>query len=139
MRIDKIEIAIVQLETSIVLFEQKNYIPALTLAGAAEEILGKLLKQKGESPIIDELQGVLREGLKLTESDKVIGSKYLNRARNQSKHANHANENTVDIDYENESTCLISRAIVNLQNLTGYTVSNHDRFVEASKGNPLWY
>jgi hypothetical protein len=139
MRIEKIEIAIVQLETSISLFEQKNYISSLTLAGAAEEILDALLKQDGKSIIVTELSEVLKKGLKSEDSDKSIRDKYLNKARNQTKHANCADENIVEINYENEATCLISRAIVNLQNLTGYTVSNHDSFVEASKDNPLWY
>lgn len=139
MEIKKIEIAIVQLETSISLFEQKNYISSLTLAGAAEEILGALLKQCGKSDIVTELEEVLKKGLKSEDTKKNIRYEYLNKARNQTKHANRADENIVNIDYENEATCLISRAIVNLNKLTGYTVSNHDCFVEATKNNPLWY
>lgn len=41
---DKTEIAVIQLEKTICLYEAGEYIPATTLAGAAEEILGKMIK-----------------------------------------------------------------------------------------------
>jgi hypothetical protein len=45
---NKIDLAIEQLETALFLFlERKSYVSALTLAGAAEEILGMAAKIKG--------------------------------------------------------------------------------------------
>ncbi len=56
IKIKKIDIALVQLETAIDLFLYKcNYICAATLAGAAEEILGAIVRRSGKPNALDEL------------------------------------------------------------------------------------
>lgn len=63
--LNKIDLAIEQLETALFLFlEHKNYVSALTLAGAAEEILGKAAKIKG-------IENSLQESYRIYEN--VVG------------------------------------------------------------------
>ena len=51
-----LKIAKEQLETALRLyFEQRDYYSAITLAGAAEEILGKMLNHNGEENLLNSL------------------------------------------------------------------------------------
>ena len=60
--LSNLDIAERQLERAIVLFlDDKDYVSALTLAGAAEEILGKLLNKAGKEHWLDSItEGALR-------------------------------------------------------------------------------
>ena len=50
VRLTNLEIAEIQLNRALKLFlNEKDYISALTLAGAAEEILGKMIEKNGET------------------------------------------------------------------------------------------
>lgn len=52
-----IDIALEQLETALRLFKKpKEYISVITLAGAAEEILGKACREQGIKNAIEEMQ-----------------------------------------------------------------------------------
>ena len=101
MQISKLEVASQQLNVAIRLFLEGDYLSSLTLAGAAEEILGKLSKRAGEPLAIEEIvtyhwhdtDPVLSD----TERRKVI-SEVLNRGRNQAKHANDPNETHFDVE-----------------------------------------
>lgn len=53
-RFHRADIAIIQLVKAIELFVIEQFIPSITLAGAAEEILGKLLQERGEVPVLEE-------------------------------------------------------------------------------------
>src|SRR5438046_9785969 len=51
----KIDIALLQLRTAVQLYNKGNYISSLTLAGASEEILGQIAKNKsGTNALIDD-------------------------------------------------------------------------------------
>lgn len=52
-RITKREIARVQLVQAIDLFVAERFLPGIPLAGAAEEILGRLLIAEGKYPVIE--------------------------------------------------------------------------------------
>ncbi len=68
----KLKIAKAQLEKAIQLFlEESDYVCSITLAGASEEVLGKLLEDKGEIP-------ELKECAKQCEKDaeNIVGSSY---------------------------------------------------------------
>ncbi len=61
----KLELAKVQLEKAIELFlEESDYACSITLAGASEEILGKLLIAKGKKPELKEYATQCAEDLK---------------------------------------------------------------------------
>jgi hypothetical protein len=53
MTLTKLEVAVHQLDVAIRLFLSGDYLASLTLAGAAEEILGSLCKRAGKPVAID--------------------------------------------------------------------------------------
>ncbi|HUW57190.1 MAG TPA: hypothetical protein VMZ92_11180, partial [Planctomycetota bacterium] len=52
-RLTKRRIALIQLEQSLRLLEEGDSVSALTLAGAAEEILGRIASRKGYEPRVE--------------------------------------------------------------------------------------
>jgi len=95
-------------------FEDQDYVSAITLAGAAEEILGKIL-MKSDSPNamdmyisamhnVDEIFGG-------EPSDEKEYRKELNRIRNTMKHM--AVDGVIIDDIKYESQVMIDRAITN--------------------------
>ena len=53
--ISKIDIALIQLRTAVQLYNKRDYVSSLTLAGASEEILGQIAKNKsGTNALIDD-------------------------------------------------------------------------------------
>ena len=64
IKISKIDIALVHLETAIDLFlNNQNYICAATLAGAAEEILGKIVYRSKKTNSFKELCSSLKKNI----------------------------------------------------------------------------
>ena len=109
------EIAEEQLLTAINLWGDENYLSALTLAGAAEEILGKRLRRIGINSSFDLIkQDILSAAKKLGDDDvnteKLI-SGLLNQTRNELKH--YAGDESLSFDLRSDSTELIERAIAN--------------------------
>jgi hypothetical protein len=103
--------AVDQLDWSIRLFlDHRAYVPAITLAGAAEEILGKAV---GKQAAFETLKATLFERFALPE--KVVVKDHLNRAKNFLKHGNTTTaKEIVILDSENEAIQYIVRALVNL-------------------------
>ena len=86
---NKNDVAQIQLERAMRLFlEEEDYISAITLAGAAEEILGKQIKDRPNA--LDEYVGIIEKLLaKCSEqSDKKAIGDYLNYPRISLKHLN---------------------------------------------------
>ena len=114
--LEKKDIAITQLRKAIQLFNAKDFICAATLAGAAEEILGKIAKKRsgtsaleGESHFWDQLATVVNKPM--PDRKKVIA--VLNRTRNELKHNDSGENLFFETDFEFEAQCLIDRAIKN--------------------------
>ena len=58
----RVELAKVQLNTALFLFlVKKDYVCALTLAGASEEVLGKAISHKGEKNTLQEEYRVVEQ------------------------------------------------------------------------------
>jgi hypothetical protein len=101
VRITKLDAAIHQLNVAIRLFLSGDYLASLTLAGAAEEILGRL-SERASKPVAVEF--VVNYHLKDTDSAlpdkdrKRIIRDVLNSGRNQAKHANDPNETHFDVE-----------------------------------------
>ncbi|QSP95500.1 hypothetical protein LPB19_03525 [Marinobacter salinisoli] len=145
MKVDGIEetltnlqIAERQLERSIGLFlDQKDFVSSLTLAGAAEEILGKLLNERGEKHWLDEvLSGALRalgfrrntlETPEAKKSRKEV-SNLANYYKNRLKHYNEDGSITFTVDAE--AADMIDRAISNYFKLTKSETGAMERFKE---------
>jgi hypothetical protein len=106
----KFDAAAEQLDWAIKLyFDHRAYVPAITLAGAAEEILGELL---GEASIFSVLRQSLASEFGL--SPAVVSQQHLNRGKNWVKHwKDLRDDETTTIDLENDALQLIVRAMSN--------------------------
>lgn len=95
MTLTKLEVAARQLDVAIRLFLAGDHLSSLTLAGAAEEILGKLCEREGK-PVAMEAIIAFHWG----DTDQALTDKerrkhlleVMNGARNAAKHANDASE-----------------------------------------------
>ena len=116
MQISKQLIAERQLESAIALhFSGGDYLAVITLAGAAEEILGKLLQRSGKSAMVDRLVDLDK---KLTGGRPFeTVRKEVNGVRNSLKHANDPNEDTITVE-PGEAIAMLGRAVVNYVSLT---------------------
>jgi hypothetical protein len=116
MILSKPDIAKRQVETACALFLcGGDYLSVVTLAGAAEEILGSLLRRAGKSHMLDHLVTLDRELGRAREFKEV--SDEVNRARNALKHACDASEDQVEIA-PGEADAMLVRAIANYVVLT---------------------
>lgn len=111
LKLSKLEVATHQLSAAIELFlDKKDYLSSLTLAGAAEEILGKLLTVQGGISTLDFLKTFHFDqtdpSLSIDKRNKII-SDLANNARNAAKHLN---DDQVIVSQEN-ALQMIMRAI----------------------------
>lgn len=120
-RIPKHEIARSQLEVALCFYMQGQEYPAvITLAGAAEELLGKIAEEKG---LESSLKRTLRElldtfevvwGYEAKESDF---AQLRNRAKNELKHI--CSGQDLNLDFEQEAAGMLTRALENFLLCTG--------------------
>ncbi len=116
------EIAEQQLEMAIQLWHAKQYVSAITLAGAAEEILGKCLRRSGMEPSFDNIKASIIKISRLLvgnedpESEKIV-AELFNQTKNELKH--YAGDDSLSFNLIEDSVDLLERAITNYQMLTG--------------------
>lgn len=121
--ISKTEIARLQLTEAISLFIKEKFLCALTLSGAAEEILARILNARDEKSIVEEsfeqIQKI-REATGLAvmgnKSKKEIFNQW-NAARNTVKHHNKSENEIVRINLFDEGYWMIKRALANASRL----------------------
>ena len=121
-----------QLETALRLyFEGEDYYSVITLAGAAEEVLGNLAKAAGHqntlSSDIDTTQKIFNalHGGELTEKEV---AKIANRPRNDLKHWECGDSRTIEFDAKEEAEAMLDRAIGNFYMLTEDITLSMSRF-----------
>ncbi|WP_182167755.1 hypothetical protein [Rugamonas brunnea] len=117
----KLDAAVHQLVVAMRLFFEGDYLSSLTLAGAAEEILGKLSIRAGLPVAVDFITEYHYEDVDETIPEgqrKKVLLGILNRVRNQAKHANDEAETHVEFD-ATEALQMIMRALPMAQNLKG--------------------
>ena len=115
-----VEIARLQLQTAVELFlSETNYISAITLAGAAEEIFGKMTKPIGKKnalaqrmELAESLNEIFTEFKPLSKDDVIKGA---TRDRNRVKHLDHPKVAGVIFDDKEAAEDLIERAIENYE------------------------
>ncbi|MHB8066894.1 MAG: hypothetical protein ACYDIC_03225 [Desulfobaccales bacterium] len=132
----RIEIAKAHLHRAIVLFiDEDDFINAITLAGAAEEVLGKFARKADMTTVMDDLTDILhnKAGGKLDK--KKIRNDYLNRIKNILKHFEHGDEELVEIDPQEEATSMILRAMTNLFRVEGKLTEHAEIFYNYIKIN----
>jgi hypothetical protein len=115
------EIAEHQLLMAIRLWREQDYLSALTLAGAAEEILGKRLRRLGREPSFEQLRGLIvalarQEGDTSPDLERTIGD-LLNSTRNELKH--YSGDDSLSFDLREDAHEMLERAVANYQALTG--------------------
>ena len=127
VNIRKIDAAVEQVDWAIkLLIDSRAYIAAITLAGAAEEIIGETL---GESSVFFQLKAKFCNEYNLP--DKYISQEYLNRAKNWLKHWRGMQDaEQIEIELEEEAVQYIVRALVNLVIYDRSLPSQGPRFFE---------
>ncbi|WOB26492.1 MULTISPECIES: hypothetical protein [Xanthomonas] len=115
------EIAGNQLLAAIRLWQTKDYLSSLTLAGAAEEILGKRLRKLNQDPSFDQLRSLVvavarSEGETNPDLEKITGN-MLNNTRNTLKH--YCGDDSLMFDLRSDCLEMLKRAIANYEALTG--------------------
>ena len=126
----KLQIARVQLERALDLFfSEKDFISVITLAGAAEEILGKMLEEGGGRNAIDGLvDGALGKIDSRRDPERKTIVRIANRIRNGLKHL--GGTDSLLFDPEGAATEMLDRAVENFFVLTGEETSQMARFKE---------
>lgn len=136
-RITKRKIAEIQLCRAVQLLADENDpISALTLAGAAEEILGKIAKSRGHKTSFEESVAYTRSICEfLSKTAKNVGEPYeipnqkvierhQNRIRNELKHNDKGKDVRVQAHFEIEAEEMIFRAIKNYFRIYGRVPKN---------------
>ena len=98
---------------------QTNLVRAVTLAGAAEEILGKLVRQEGKKTAFEDVLNRLCEMHKLAfneHPDRKAYADLRNGTRNEFKHL--CSGAALSVNLDREASQLIHRAIENYQKLS---------------------
>lgn len=117
--LSKIEIGTRQLSTAIDLYLQNgDLVSVVTLAGAADEILGKLVKLQAENSALDDLVDRLCKMHEAVFQETVNPKKFAelrNRARNEFKHI--SSGVPFGTNLEQEARSMIRRAIENYRKL----------------------
>ncbi|MGH7064932.1 MAG: hypothetical protein ACREET_12715 [Stellaceae bacterium] len=124
--ISKIDAAVEQLDWAIRLFlDHKAYVPAITLAGVADEVLGKAVGSRAAFEILKRTFAA-----QLSKSEKDISQGHLNKAKNWLKHWDgRADNEKIRLDLDEEAIQYILRALANLV--------AHDKSVP-SEGPRFW-
>ena len=109
-------IALSQLETALRLYsERDDFFSAITLAGNADEVFGKILRAKGIKNSLDELKksvAAVHRHLFGEELSASVVADRANRARNAIKHGI-GKTLIVTLDAEEEARDMLNRAIGN--------------------------
>ena len=120
MIITKLDAARIQLDYSIEHFFSGNLTCAVTLAGAAEDILASLLKSAGEQSSFEYLHDWYQKTYNIQISERDFSRQIANSARNWLKHANNDTNSHYDI-MKQDSILILMRAVPCYHNLTVIT------------------
>ena len=122
MKLTKRRIALIQLEQSVKLLSEGDAVSALTLAGAAEEILGRAAARKGHRPRVEVLAawvGSLCDYLKKPRPSVKELVRDQNQPRNHLKHQDDGRSIYVDYNWRFEAEEMILRAMYNYHDAYG--------------------
>lgn len=136
--IPRVDLARSQLNVALALFTSGDEYPTvITLAGAAEEIFGKLLEKNGKTPAlkktIDRLCDMHRAAFNEEPSPKAYAD-LRNHARNGLKHLGDGSDLTTDLQHE--AAEMLERALDNFYEFTGAHHPLLPKFM--SKRRSIW-
>lgn len=128
--IPKKELARSQLNVALKLYLQSEEYPScITLAGAAEEVLGKIASDAGHEPALKKkLQELLTLHMQLwgTEAKESDYAELRNHARNEMKHR--CSGADLSLDYEQQAAQMLARALENYLLCFGTPHPDQQRF-----------
>jgi hypothetical protein len=130
MKIHRKEIAKAQLQTAISLFLNRiDLSSAITLAGAASNILTQLVRNEGKTPFIDFAREVYEHTNKGKKPPKEKYSHYIDRLLGVSAHKHMDNKcpRTISLDLEKCAPYAITRAVADYVILYG----EEENFIKA--------
>lgn len=116
LSLEKKDIALKQLRAAAKHYNARDYICSITLAGAAEEILGQLAKKRRKTnqliQEIEYLKGVYNyfTGKKPTNQELI---KKINKIKNELKHNESGNNEWINGDFEYEAAIIFVKAVKN--------------------------
>lgn len=130
--ISKSDIARSQLVTAIRLFTEEDFLSALTLAGAAEDVLAGLLNIQCKKSIVEESASLIMR-LRAETGAKAMGNmtkkqifNSWNEARNSVKHHSEKDDQDLKINLFDEAYWMITRALANAQRLSLKITNKND-------------
>jgi hypothetical protein len=131
----KLQLAEIQLERALQLFlDEEDYVCAVTLAGAAEELLGKLREKSGGTSelkaLIDDCVTAGQNVYAETWPTKLF-SKVFTYPRNEFKHIG---DGSPIVILRDAVVPIVGRAITNYRELTGKETSRMTKFMAESYG-----
>ena len=132
--INKLDVAISQLETALELYLSNGCrISVTTLAGAAEEILGRYLEIKGEETALAQTIRVIcllhKKRCGMTPQHAPIKTR-ANFAKNSFKHMDLQGDFDIKVDVEEEAIDMLNRAVDNYWKLTESLTPIMERYEE---------
>lgn len=130
---DRRDMAVRQLETALRLyFEGQDDYSVITLAGAADTILGQVLKSIGKEPRLESIKTatvqIARVMCKEELSAKWVAER-ANLARNALKHWDPDQPAVVEFDAREEATDMLDRAVTNYWTLMNQLTPEMEQFV----------
>ena len=127
----RLDLAKEQLEVAIFLFlELKSYASALTLAGAAEEVIGAELNRRGQQHVLDWKYENVSDIHKRLHGEDLLRKTFIaeeNYVRDALKHFDRTEEPNISCDLQNVSLWMIVRACENA-NRVGLMITRLDEF-----------
>jgi hypothetical protein len=131
-KISKLEIARAQLDVALRFYlKDQEYIAAITLAGAAEEILGKMAAQNDQTPSLKRKILEVQSSIKTVWGDEVkesVVADLKNKARNELKHI--CSGDILHADLEHEAALMLERTLENFILSVGSPHPSQEQFVK---------
>lgn len=135
---DRRDMAVRQLETALRLyFEGEDLYSVITLAGAADTILGQVLKSIGKEPRLENIKAAT-VGIARSLYGEDVSSKWVaeraNRARNALKHWDPDQPVIIEFDAQEEAADMLDRGVTNYWSLMGHLTADMQRFISRLLG-----
>ena len=115
-RLTKRGIALIQMDQSLNLLDSGDPVSALTLAGAADEILGRMVAKRGRAPRVElnaHFLGSLYEWAGKPKPTMKELIRIENRTRNELKHQDDGRNVTVEADFQFDAESMLLRCMFN--------------------------
>jgi hypothetical protein len=132
MKVSKLQAAEANLDLAIEAFLAGNWVSAIHLAGAAEEVCGRLLESKGGATNVDSLWQTGRFNDLLPNKRRFVGA--LNFVRDWIKHSNSSHPSEIELE-EPHAVLAVLRAVISYSDLTKQGRASNAKFLKWYEAN----